>query len=67
MKIRIPGRLTGIQLGLATVLGVLGGIYIWKPLLIQYKESEITRNSDSERKNLKIIQILYLGWNKVSG
>lgn len=32
MRIRKPRSLTGAQIGFATVLGVIGGYYIWKPV-----------------------------------
>lgn len=35
-RIRKPRGLTTGQLVLVTVLGVFGGVYIWKPLLVQY-------------------------------
>jgi len=30
--IKRPGGITGWQLGLVTGLGIIGGIYIWKPV-----------------------------------
>lgn len=51
MKIRRPRGLTGAQIGLATVLGVLGGIYIWKPLLEKVPgelKAVSVKKSDSE-------------------
>lgn len=39
MHIRRPRGLTGIQIGLATVLGIAGGIYIWQPLFKQFTAS----------------------------
>jgi hypothetical protein len=48
MKIRKPGNLTGAQIGFATILGVLGGIYIWRPYFIQYQQqSKETQESNS--------------------
>jgi len=34
--IRRPRGLTGFQLGLGVSIGVLGGIYIWKPVVDKY-------------------------------
>jgi len=36
MKIRKPLGLSGVELGIGLVLGVLGGIYIWKPVFESY-------------------------------
>lgn len=33
IRVRRLFNLNGVELGLATILGVLGGIYIWKPVL----------------------------------
>lgn len=33
VRVRRLFNLNGVELGLATILGVLGGIYIWKPVL----------------------------------
>lgn len=32
MRIRKPRSLSGAQIGFVTVLGVIGGYYIWKPV-----------------------------------
>lgn len=45
MKIRRPGGISGVQLGLVVVLGVLGGIYIYRPLLLQYKTETSAESS----------------------
>lgn len=37
MYIRRPRGVTVPQLMVVTVIGFLGGIYIWKPLLLSYK------------------------------
>lgn len=37
MKIKKPIGISGGQLSLVIVLGVLSGIYIYRPLLVQYK------------------------------
>lgn len=37
MRIRKPRGLTTGQIALVTILGVFGGVYVWKPLLLRYK------------------------------
>lgn len=36
LRIRKPRGVTRGQLALVTILGVFGGVYIWKPLLVEY-------------------------------
>lgn len=36
LRIRKPRGVTRGQLVLITILGVFGGVYIWKPLLVEY-------------------------------
>lgn len=36
LRIRKPRGVTTGQLVLVTILGVFGGVYIWKPLIIEY-------------------------------
>jgi len=52
--IRRPRGLSGFQLGLGVAIGVVGGIYIWKPNYDKYfkdraiqikEEAEIKKNS----------------------
>jgi hypothetical protein len=47
MYIRRPRSLTGGKIILATILGTIGGVYIWKPLL---KEELGKRVEQSETK-----------------
>lgn len=42
-KIRKPKGVTGSQIGLAVFLGVVGGYYIWKPLIIESREALINK------------------------
>lgn len=39
MKIRRPFGLTGFEIALTSVLGVIGGVYIWKPVIGEYEKS----------------------------
>lgn len=48
MRIRRPKNLTGAELGLATLLGVLGGVYIWKPYITDYKDK--IKNAEENKK-----------------
>lgn len=49
MKIKRPGRLTGIELALVSVIGIISGIYIWKPFFSKdtYKKLDIKEQSKS--------------------
>lgn len=40
MKIRRPKGITGLELGLVTIIGILGGIYIWKPVFVKLKDTK---------------------------
>lgn len=51
MKIRRIRGLTGAEIGLATILGVLGGIYIWKPIFTQQKITSVTNNGENKGTN----------------
>lgn len=42
MRIRKPRNISTAQLMVVTVVGVLGGIYIWRPLLTKFRSEEIT-------------------------
>lgn len=35
IRIRKPKGVTGSQIGLALFLGIVGGYYIWRPLIIE--------------------------------
>lgn len=46
MRIRKPRGLTTIQLMVTTVIGVIGGLYIYKPLLLEnHKKSSLHNNN----------------------
>lgn len=46
MRIRKPRGLTTTQLMVATVIGVLGGVYIYKPIFVEYsKKTELHNDS----------------------
>jgi len=40
MRIKRPAGLSGFELALVTALGIIGGIYIWKPIFTQQKDSK---------------------------
>lgn len=42
--IKRPGGITGWQLGLVTGLGIIGGIYIWKPVFDKKTEKKAEDN-----------------------
>jgi len=42
MQIRRPRGVTVPQLMVVTAIGVLGGIYIWQPLILKYKNDKKT-------------------------
>lgn len=48
MRIRKPRGLTTIQLMVTTVVGVLGGLYIYKPLLLENRKKNLLHNENSE-------------------
>ncbi|KAG8228448.1 hypothetical protein J437_LFUL009099 [Ladona fulva] len=37
MYIRRPRGVSFVEIALVTVLGFFGGIYIWKPLILEYR------------------------------
>ena len=43
---RTGGGITGLQLGLVTVIGIIGGIYIWKPV---FEKSEYLAAAREEK------------------
>jgi len=49
MKIRRFGGLNGAEIGLVIALGIIGGIYIWKPIFNKHTASE-QKNVWTERK-----------------
>lgn len=46
MQIRRPRGITVPQLMVITALGVLGGVYIWQPLIVKWKKE----NSDKKEQ-----------------
>lgn len=38
--------LTGTQIGVACFVGVLGGFYIWKPLLVRYQAEQNSKPTE---------------------
>lgn len=40
MRIRKPRYLSTTDIYVATILGVISGIYIWKPIFSKYKDPE---------------------------
>lgn len=49
MRIRRPRGITVQQLMVVTAIGFLGGVYIWKPLILKYRaeSTEVKENSDN--------------------
>jgi len=47
--IRRPAGLTGVQLGLGVSIGVIGGIYIWKPVFKKWanKDKPVEKEASS--------------------
>lgn len=57
IRIRRFRGLSGLEIGLATVLGVIGGIYVWKPIFIEARkvgaENARKRNDADDKGALK--------------
>lgn len=49
MRIRRPRGITVQQLMVVTAIGFLGGVYIWKPLILKYRAegTELKENRDN--------------------
>lgn len=47
MQIRRPRGITTQQLMVVTAIGFLGGVYIWKPLILKWKKEEGNKDSAS--------------------
>lgn len=55
--IRRPRGLTGFQLGLGVSIGVLGGIYIWKPVVDKYfkdKAHQLKEEAEQTKDSSKV-------------
>lgn len=50
MRIRRPRGVTVTQLMIVTALGFLGGVYIWKPLIVKWRKENIL-NTDKTANN----------------
>lgn len=48
MQIRRPRGVTVPQLMIVTAIGFLGGVYIWQPLIIKYKNESKSENTNNE-------------------
>lgn len=48
MRIRKPRGLTTTQLMVTTVVGILGGLYIYKPLLLDNRKKSTLHNANIE-------------------
>lgn len=48
MQIRRPRGVTVPQLMVVTAIGFLGGVYIWQPLILKYKNESKSGNSSNE-------------------
>lgn len=48
MQIRRPRGVTVPQLMIVTAIGFLGGVYIWQPLIIKYKNESKAENTNNE-------------------
>jgi hypothetical protein len=49
MRIRRPRSLTGWKIVFATIIGTVGGVYVWKPLL----KEELSKRIDEEKSDVK--------------
>ncbi|XP_075151632.1 uncharacterized protein LOC142225691 isoform X2 [Haematobia irritans] len=47
MQIRRPRGVTTQQLMVVTAVGFLGGVYIWKPLILKWKNESSSSNNTS--------------------
>lgn len=48
MQIRRPRGVTVPQLMVVTAIGFLGGVYIWQPLILKYKNDSKSENTNNE-------------------
>lgn len=56
MRIRKPRNITGSQIVVATIIGILGGVYIWQPLLLRYRKQELSqKQTETVQVNLSFI------------
>jgi len=53
--IRRPGGLTATQLGLVISVGVIGGLYIWKPYVAYFKERANSLKEEADAKKAQKI------------
>lgn len=47
MQIRRPRGITVQQLMVVTALGVLGGVYIWQPLIVTWKKEKSSKKEQT--------------------
>lgn len=47
MRIRKPKNFTTIQLFVVSAVGILGGLYIYKPLVLQYKSEQSAKSKEA--------------------
>lgn len=59
MRIRKPRGLTTTQLMVTTVVGVLGGLYIYKPLLLEKKVPALHNDNREAAKTDTSIEQIY--------
>jgi len=57
MRIRKPRGLTTTQLMVATVIGVIGGLYIYQPLVLENRKNRSLHNEKSAETNSQQNQI----------
>lgn len=53
MQIRRPRGITTQQLMVVTAIGFLGGVYIWKPLILKWKNEENSKKDVSTEQETK--------------
>jgi uncharacterized protein YneF (UPF0154 family) len=49
LRIRKPRNFSILNIGVCLAIGVLGGLYIYKPLLIKYKNEELKQRDSKEK------------------
>lgn len=50
MRIRKPRNISTIQLMVVSAVGILGGVYIYKPLVLQYKSDQSVKTKAAPEK-----------------
>lgn len=58
MRIRRPRGITNTQILVVSTVGILGGVYIWKPLLERWKLEDKTTKASKQGKQRQFVTFL---------